>query len=393
MVAILFVHGTGVRVSSFDDTFTALTSNLARIRPEFVAAPCFWGDACGSRLLAGGASIPFGDGSRGPAGSGDGEESSAWALLERDPLCELRLMPVGELPLFELPPHADIPGRSLAAAVGRAQSDESVDAVAATSGLADDLRDACDSVISSEAFREAVQFEKELGGELRVVVARAVVAEAVRRADQRLKGTLALDGGHRDALVAALTTALGGPDRGGMRHLGLNLLLGVGLTRPIERRRKVITQAVAETPGDVLLYLVRGEPLRDFIIRAIDAVEPTGDDIVVLAHSLGGIAALEALIEHPRPRVRHLITVGSQAALLYELNALPTLEFGKPLPRHIPEWTNIFDTCDLLGYAAAGIFPGRVQDRTVDNHAPFPRAHSAYFRSRNFFDVLDEVLP
>lgn len=393
MVVILFVHGTGVRVSSFDDTFTALTSNLARIRPDFTAAPCYWGDECGSRLLAGGVSIPSGDGPRGPAGSGDSEEISSWALLELDPLYELRLVSVGEPPLSELPPHADIPGRNLAIAVMRDLSDKSVGIAAAESGLMDDIGDACDFVVNSEVFRAAAQFEGEFGGELHVIVARAVVAEAVRRADQRLVGTLALDGGHRDALVAALTAMLGGPDRGGVRELGVKLLLEAGLTRPIERRRKVITHAVAEFPGDVLLYLVRGEPLREFIIRAIDAIEPADDDLIVLAHSLGGIAALEALIEHPRPRVRHLVTVGSQASLLYELNALPSLEFGRPLPRHVPEWTNIFDTRDLLGYAAAGIFPGRVQDRTVDNNAPFPRAHTAYFRSRSFFDVLDEILP
>lgn len=393
MVTILFVHGTGVRARSFDDTFKALSDNLAVIRPEFTAAPCYWGDSCGSRLLAGGTSIPSGDGTRGPGEPDDDGERSAWALLELDPLYELRLVPVGELPLPELPPHAEIPGRNLAAAVERALTAESVEAAAVSAGLANDLRDGCDSVVNSESFRVASQFDKEVGGQLHVVVARAVVARAILRADQRLDGTLALDGHHRDALVEAITAVLGGSDRGVSSEIGMKFLLGAGLTRPIERRRKVITHAVAEAPGDVLLYLVRGAPMREFIIQAIDTVQGDDDEIVIVAHSLGGIAAFEALIENPRPRVRQLITVGSQAALLYELNALPTLEFGKSLPRHLPEWINIFDTRDLLGYAAAGVFPGRVEDRTVDNHAPFPRAHTAYFRSRNFFEVLDEVLP
>jgi hypothetical protein len=87
------------------------------------------------------------------------------------------------------------------------------------------------------------------------------------------------------------------------------------------------------------------------------------------------------------------VTVGSQAPLLYELNALPELAFGEGLPSSVPRWVNILDRRDLLAYGGSGVFPGRVEDRVVDNRAPFPRAHSAYFVNPGFYAALDEVLP
>jgi hypothetical protein len=102
---------------------------------------------------------------------------------------------------------------------------------------------------------------------------------------------------------------------------------------------------------------------------------------------------VDLLVSRHLPAVRLLITVGSQAPYLYELNALPTLEFGQALPPSVPPWVNIYDRRDLLGYAGEGVFPGRVKDRVVDNRAPFPRSHSAYFGNDDFYSIVNEVLP
>lgn len=101
---------------------------------------------------------------------------------------------------------------------------------------------------------------------------------------------------------------------------------------------------------------------------------------------------MDLLATQALPQVRLLVTVGSQAPLLYELNALPALPFGTDLPPTMPRWVNIFDRRDLLAYTGAGVFPGRVEDREVDNRAPFPRSRSAYFANERFYAVLDEVL-
>ena len=232
-----------------------------------------------------------------------------------------------------------------------------------------------------------------MGGTLRAALARAFVAEALLRADDDLVGAFPLDGAHRDALVAAIVAELGGSDRGigsSVGRFGLNVALRLGATRPAERRRSAITEAAAPAVGDVLMYLARGEPIRTFIADTITAVKAP---VVLVAHSLGGIASVDLLATRALPQVELLVTVGSQAPFLYELNALPTLPFGTELPPTVPRWVNIFDRRDLLAYTGAGIFPGRVEDREVDNRAPFPRSHSAYFANERFYAVLDEVLP
>jgi len=144
------------------------------------------------------------------------------------------------------------------------------------------------------------------------------------------------------------------------------------------------------------MYLTRGDGIRGFIAQAIRAIE---GPVVVVGHSLGGIASLEVLAAQHLASVELLITVGSQAPYLYELNALPTLPFGSPLPNTVPRWVNVFDRRDLLAFTGSNVFPKRlelgepVEDREVDNRAPFPRSHSAYFGNQRFYDLLDEVLP
>ncbi|MGV9408856.1 hypothetical protein ACWDOP_02990 [Nocardia sp. NPDC003693] len=391
MATVLFVHGTGVREQSFNETFGALRENLAQIRPDVAVRPCYWGDACGSSLLARGVSIPSGNTTRGLVEPSDYSDDG-WDRLDDDPLYELRLLGLNNDDLPERGPWMDIPGEGLKVAVRQALVHSTVVSAAASAGISIDLRPAAEAVLESDSFYAAVVLEEKDREALTAIVVRSIVAAAIGQADDRIDGTLALDGRHRDAVVDAMISAVTShySDRSILAKLG-NVLLASGLTRPVERHRKVITGASAEMPGDVLKYLVRGEKLRQFIADSIrDAARE--DDVIVIAHSLGGIAALETLIINAIPQVRQLITVGSQAGLLYELNALPSLEFGARLPNSVPEWTNIFDTRDLLGYAASGLFPGRVEDRIVDNGMPFPRSHSAYFRSQNFFEVLDEVL-
>ena len=137
------------------------------------------------------------------------------------------------------------------------------------------------------------------------------------------------------------------------------------------------------------MYLARGEPIRTFIADVVTSVEAP---VILLGHSLGGVACVDLLASRALPAVELLVTVGSQAPLLYELNALPALAFDAELPPTMPWWVNIFDRRDLLAFTGAHVFPGQVEDREVDNRAPFPRSHSAYFANDRFYEVLDEAL-
>jgi hypothetical protein len=85
------------------------------------------------------------------------------------------------------------------------------------------------------------------------------------------------------------------------------------------------------------------------------------------------------LIERPLPQVKLLVTAGSQAPFLYEIGALCSLPFGKPLPPTFPAWVNFYDCNDLLSYRAAPVFTGRARDHELKSEQPFPQSHGAYW--------------
>jgi hypothetical protein len=87
------------------------------------------------------------------------------------------------------------------------------------------------------------------------------------------------------------------------------------------------------------------------------------------------------------------VTAGSQGPFLYESGSLPSLEHPEPLPPHMPDWLNLYDPHDLLGYLGAGLFPGRVTDVRVDSRQPFPAAHSAYWTDPVVYRHIVERLP
>jgi hypothetical protein len=167
---------------------------------------------------------------------------------------------------------------------------------------------------------------------------------------------------------------------------GLVFRLG---TPYVERRRGAITDSAYPFAGDILLYQARGTEIRNFIRQQIaEAAGPR----VVLAHSLGGIACVDVLVAEQND-VQLLVTVGSQAPFLYEINALQSLAYGKPLPSHFARWLNIYDLRDFLSYKGGKIFPGRVTDVAVDNRQPFPASHSAYWENAHVWSAISKELP
>ena len=78
------------------------------------------------------------------------------------------------------------------------------------------------------------------------------------------------------------------------------------------------------------MYQARGEKIRAYLKSRIEATQ--NEPIILLAHSLGGIAAVDLLLMNNLPQVRALVTVGSQAPYLYEIDGLTGLEKGKPGP-------------------------------------------------------------
>lgn len=419
MVKVLFVHGTGVRKPAFEETFRVVTANLEQFMPGVQVHPCYWGEL-GSNIRDG-LSVPLYDQSKGLVG-GSAEEDSLgeWALLYEDPLIELRLLVANNRKskgaardFGVVPPHTSMRD-AMETLRQEAQSGRWHDAAKEAPARA---AAAIKQVLAFEGFDTAVDAGVELapgGAELldptRTLVARSVVAAWI--STEMLAGAALVAADERDDMVFAAVQILGG-GKVQTKGIGDNILKLV--TKPLKAVARAALLAPAlriaawgsrsyrhsmadvATPGvgDVLLYQARGEDIRDFIAEAIQVASgDAGSPVVLIAHSLGGIACIDLLIAASRPAVKGVITVGSQAPYLYEIGALSQLEFGIPLPGHVPPWLNIYDRDDLLSFVAAKVMKGGsgVEDIEIRSGQPFPASHGAYWRQPEVWKAVSSFI-
>jgi hypothetical protein len=391
----LFVHGTGVRTDDYRRSFLQVQAGLRGQWPGARVEPCSWGEKVGATLARGGISIPDFSGEAPPT-----DEQAAlavlWDLLAVDPDFEWREL-------------AGAPAGGFVDAAQRLAAEQFSARVAALGSLpaalsripvADDdtasrdsdWQQACLAASGSQAMVAALDALKRVDGRVRRAAARACVAQHQWR--QAFARGGALPASTRDALVDALFNELGGADAGRVVDwVTARFRHGVKrwATDKARRERDVLFNAAYPAAGDILRYQARGEAIRREIAARIDAC---GDDVVVLAHSLGGIACVDLLVMEPRPQVRALVTFGSQAPLLYELGALQSLAPPDKLPRHFPgTWLNFYDRDDLLSYVAAPLFSPVARDVPVRSGTPFPDAHSAYWTQPDVWERLEQLLP
>jgi hypothetical protein len=394
MTTFIFVHGTGVREPAYTKTFETVQRKLSIFAPNAKLVPCYWGKSCGAELRQGGDSIPTYGLTRAIGGTPPVEDAVAlWTLLYQDPLFELRLLADRGESDGELAPRDTREPEAFKTAF---------DALEQGAGFADALRelqlqpfwrDAVASVRDADELMEAVQAQGEPG--TRPALARAIVATTLRAAGEA--GIPPPGAAQRDALVVAVINAQGGSERAisdwfKKKLSGIAADLGTRYAGP---RRGQLTDITNAGIGDILLYQTRGEPIRKFIGDKITAIK---DDVVVLAHSLGGIACIDLLIEVPLPAVKALVTAGSQAPYFYEIGALCRLPFDSKvahadrLPAHFPAtWYNFWDPNDLLGYWAERMFPKRVTDFRVPSGQPFPQSHSAYWTNDDLWRPVGKL--
>jgi len=413
-VKIVFVHGTGVRQPAFDVTFKVVEMNVEHFIPDVQVLPCYWGDVGSS--IGSGLSVPLYDQTKSIGGEGpDRDELAGWALLYEDPLIELRLLAekaateqiVGG---FGKPPSYAIMRaalRTLRTAIDtgcwpcvasnvRSHAVLALEAIGQFDGL--------DAAIEA-AVKLAPRGDQGLDP-ARTLVARAITAGWVR---EELKATVPpVPAAVRDAMQQSAFEILGG---GQIQTMGLaGDLVGL-LFKPLKNLVRATTvdplmQAAAwggrtyrrsivdgATPGvgDILLYQARGEKIRAEIARSIEeASNGNHSPVVLLAHSLGGIACIDLLIASMQPSVKGVITVGSQAPFLYEIGALSQLEPSAELPLHMPPWLNIYDRDDLLSFKALPVMKGGndLTDIEVRSHQPFPVSHSAYWQQPKVWEEV-----
>ncbi|MFF0201325.1 hypothetical protein [Streptomyces sp. NPDC005017] len=138
--------------------------------------------------------------------------------------------------------------------------------------------------------------------------------------------------------------------------------------------------------GDVLVYQRHRDAIHARVRQSVDSVDPalgrTPDRPVrVVAHSLGGVIAVDMATAADPLWTSSLVTFGSQAAFFHACDPrggqiLP-YSGGRPvvLPASLARWTNLWEPLDMLAFVAAGVF--RLHDGSSPVDVSVPHAASS----------------
>lgn len=411
----IFVHGTGVRQPAYRITLKKIRKHLKKEDKSFPVYECYWGDKCGSKLNEGGKSIPTFDTNRSVGGSLSEEDykMGLWNLLYQDPFFELEILSLRESENNYPPPNQQLPGQGLDKSIRNFTPSPALLEQLAQAGIKEEIfQQAKKKIIEDDNYRNAInQAQLSTMGDYRWAIAKALVAQsAILVSETYGVQALCLTGDSRDQIVTEIVSAIGGSERGvvdwvkNLVQEKLPKLLDsavVTTTNGILQiptgwalgKRGSLSESIAATAGDVIMYQSRGQAIRDFIREKIKRIQ--GHPVILIAHSLGGIAAVDLLLEPDPPKVDLLVTIGSQAPLLYEWNALTKMEYqtGARLPDTFPKWLNIYDERDFLSYIGSGIFPDQVEDIKVSNGQPFLTSHGAYWNNPKVWSAIFERIP
>ena len=351
---LLFVHGTGVRSESYSRTLDRIRAKVGEFRLPCRLDFCEWGDVYGIDFES--LSLPD------PPQRSDEELAQAyrWEYLQIDPLFELRLW----CPPEDEPPKKVIGQKDAAKALW--EKSISIYAVKYEDRVAliellqrnqieEFFLPAWKAVVTSSLPKRAFAAAGEDGPAVSRVFAEAVVAQMMHDAASA-QPPVSISPRTGSKIVTVLLFDWDQTAKG-LKDLFLRLFGSVTKTvvRPLRARASTM---IAPAIGDILNYQAVGAQIRGLIRKKIEVIP---GDIMILAHSLGGIACFELMVEARRngatglSAVKGLITAGSQAPLLYEIEALQTLSKGEPLSDTFPEWLNLYDENDLLSYRANGI--------------------------------------
>ena len=391
MTTVIFVHGTGGRKDSYAVTFQQIEATLNDRKPEIKLVPCLWGEPLGTKLKAGGVSIPNYDSTR--SNKKEDDRVRLWDKLYKDPLYEILLLSFRPIRGQPAVPGKLTSSRELGNRVEQFTASSELRSQLEKAGIAEVFEQARQEIRKSKPYGRLLETASRPLDEYYAAIARAIVAEAIQLCDrQYITAPIEFDVDLRDGTVDLLTRELSHDtqSRGIVGDWLKNLLLpgmqNLG-DRYLQRQRGALTDAAYPFTGDILFYQAKGKKIRDFIREQVEKIEPP---VVLLAHSLGGIACVDLLVERELPKVELLVTVGSQAPFLSEIDALQSLSYGDPLPPHFPKWLNIYDLRDILSYVGdrQGLFPRRIKDVQVDNQQPFPEAHGAYWYNEDTWRAI-----
>jgi hypothetical protein len=397
MARLVFVHGINVRAPDgpgehpYDETCRAIGYELFLKNIKWQIVKCRWGDDLGAHLLAEGKSFPPERAKALAEMAGPDDPAKLWGVLFEDPTFELRAL--SSMPETEA--EAMVPG------AGRPKWVELEERLQGDIEPNEKLKDRLTRLQLENLFPIAVQQTKDDPFTLTAVrhpeafraVARAIVARTVLIGLDRGVPAPCIE--DLEAMTIEMEQVLRDGELFGVSDWAKSTLLGWGTTMAV-RRRATLSGAATPIAGDVILYQAHGELLRARIAEVVEKEAKTGEPVAILAHSLGGVAAVETLVERPttRKHVKKLITAGSQSGFFYEINALRTLPFGERLPDDFPEWLNFWDYRDFLSFVVEPVFTGggRRQDVPIESGLPFVASHSGYWRQSKTWDAIKTFL-
>jgi hypothetical protein len=392
MGSLIFVHGIAVREPHdgsehpYDATCRAISQELSFQEIDWTLVRCRWGDDLGARLLGQGVSFPRERARIGTSPQPD-DPADFWAMLLDDPTFELRVLAALSNETTRTTPGASHPnGLDLQNRLRAGfEPTEKLELQLARFELEEFFAAAVKQVQNHAATASASKHPQASRA-----IARAIVARTIRIALRR--GVPAPSLFDVEVLSAETERSLHGVEPTGAGDWTKRTLLGLGAALG-ERRRAALSQPAAPIAGDIVLYQVHGDLIRR---RIADVVANAAEPVAILGHSLGGVAAAEALCEDAttRKRVSKFVTAGSQPGFFYEINALRTLPFGTSLPEDFPNWLNFWDSHDLLSFVVEPVFAGGRQrtDVQVESGLPFPASHSGYWRQSKTWETLKAFL-
>lgn len=181
--------------------------------------------------------------------------------------------------------------------------------------------------------------------------------------------------------------------------------------------RAALAQPISRTFGDIVAYHQRRGEIHQRLFETLDAEAPgmgtPQRPITVVAHSLGGLACLDAALgsdvlqqgQRRQLHIRRLVTMGSQPAFFHVLaprEGLPRYEPGQPvtLPKTIGRWVNLWHPMDPLAFVVAPVFRLADTSEPLDRRIDTPLSeiaenkgwmHSAYWRSAALMEALEPL--
>ncbi|WP_396912884.1 hypothetical protein [Mycolicibacterium sp.] len=163
--------------------------------------------------------------------------------------------------------------------------------------------------------------------------------------------------------------------------------------------RTTLLPGITRAVGDILVYQRHRERIHDRLRSTIDAVDPrlgrsADHPVDVLAHSLGGVVAVDMATADDPLWIRTLVTFGSQPSFFHVCDPrggqiAPYSGLPVTLPRSIQTWTNLWEPLDPLAFAAAPIFA--LHDGSAPSDAEIAHLASAGLWTHSGYWTLDDV--